>query len=155
MKADSTSLLRYHNNKEHPLHRLPFVSRDETKGRNSFWAVPRTGGYSGGIRTGEALARIYLNHLRAHGATAAGSLQTIAIDMFNTSDDWLETNTIHGQAVGFFTVLEPWIALAAQKAGAKLDRSCPLDLVDLANYGLNFDEAAYIAQLDEIAEEVA
>lgn len=145
-----TTLLRYHDQKEVPLHRLPFLDSVEGKGRLSFWAVPKTGGYCGGGKTGEAMAKIYLKHLRQRGATGGGSLQTIIFDMMGIeNDDTPETSALRGQIVGFFVTLEAWLVLAAQKGGNSLDSDCPRDLLDLANYGLNFDEAAYLESLDD------
>lgn len=104
-----TNLLRHHDQKKSPLHRLPFVDSVEGKGRLSFRAVPKTGGYSGGSKTGEALAKIYLKHLRQHGATGGGALQMISFDMMgNGNSDCPEESALLGQIEGFFVTLEAW-----------------------------------------------
>ena len=142
----ATATLHAHPEQAHPLHRLPFVNRVPGKAELSFWAVPKTGGYHGGTQTGEALARLYLKHLKAHGGASGEALQMIALAMFGfESDHSPEQDSLHGQAVGFFWEMDRWLADAVQQAGGGLDRFDDADLLRAANAGLIFDERAYLA----------
>lgn len=127
--------LKYTPKAKIPLHRLPFISKKSPDiGGMSFWSVPKTGGYGGGCNTGEALAYCYLKHLREHGNSTCGTLQLIALYMLEagTSDD-----SIKGQAVGFFSTLEDWLAVGAQNDGASLDKLEEAFLIQQANRGLS------------------
>lgn len=147
--------LRFKNRKKLPIHRLPFVDRVPDKVGLSFWAVPKTGGYSGGNETGAALARIYMKHLKEHGrGFGGGILQKIVLDMFDfgTSDD-PEDTALSGQAVGFFFELELWLAGAAKYLEGGLDKQDNKTLLEAANAGLNFDNEAYMDSLSDEDEE--
>lgn len=128
--------------------RLPFVGGRRAAGGFSFWNVPATGGYGGGCKTGEALAGIYLKHLRDHGGASFGVLQVIARDMFDC--DLPESR--FGQVVGFFSTLDAWLAAAAKVLGGNLDTANNDAMLTKANDGLNFDEAAYLASLESDEE---
>jgi len=149
-----TPILKLNNDKALPFHRLPFVGPAADGVGLSFWKVPKTGGYTGGCTTGTALARLYLKHLREHGAEDGGSLQGIVLDMIGQgfpNENDAEQNALRGQVVGFFSELDPFIAAAARNAGAPLDTLRHDDLLAEANNGLNLDEVAYLAaQPDEV-----
>ena len=141
----ATATLHPHPEQKLPLHRLPFVNTAPGKTGLSFWAVPRKGGYTGGTKTGQALARFYMKHLRAHGPTDGGTLQSIVLDMFGCElSDCPEQNSLRGQAVGFFAEMDVWLAASAKHLEGGLDRQSSANLLQAANEGLNFDEEAYL-----------
>lgn len=137
--------LYFHNDKDLPLHRLPFVGKGGKGPGLSFWSVPATGGYGGGCETGKALALLYMKHLREHGPAAGGMLQTMAFSMF---EDGADNDARRGQIVGFFTMLEKAWFSACRKNSA-LDNFSAVDLLEAANTGLEFDEEAYLASLPD------
>ena len=110
----------------------------------SFWVVPKTGDYRGGCQTGEALALIYLKHLKEHTSeTGLTSLQRIALDMFDCElSDSPEMTALRGQAVGFFSVLEQWLIGAAKHLDGGLDAHDNKALIEAANTGLNLAPGA-------------
>lgn len=142
--------LSINTRKAMPLHRLPFVGRTHAKAALSFWLVPKTGGYFGGHQTGSALAHIYMKHLKEHGRGFGGTLQSVVLDMFGCEQNVsAEQNALRGQAVGFLSVLEPWIEAAVTNLGSGLDKLDVKQLLNEANAGLNFDHDAYMASLRE------
>jgi len=136
--------LQFKIGKSIPVHRLPFIGKSTNAIGVSFWAVPKTGGYRGGCQTGEALALIYLKHLKEHSCEAGvTSLQRIALDMFDCElSDSPEMSALRGQAVGFFSVLEPWLAGAAKHLDGGLDEHDSKALLKAANTGLNLAPGA-------------
>lgn len=136
--------LQFKIRKSRPIHRLPFVGKEKNAIGASFWAVPKTGGYRGGCQTGEALALIYLKHLKEHACeTGLTSLQRIALDMFDCEfSDSPELSALRGQAVGFFSVLEQWITAAAKHLDGGLDKHDSKALLKVANTGLNLATGA-------------
>lgn len=148
------SALKFHNSREIPVHRLPFVGPVQGMPGFSFWAVPKTGGYIGGCRTGEALAALFLQHLRKNGGDPGASLQHIVLDMLDLErSDCPEDQALRGQVVGFFSVLEGWLAGATKHFGHNLELADPQILLDRANAGLELDEEAYLAALEEAEKE--
>lgn len=134
--------LKFNNSKKYPMQRLPFCGKDKSKVFGfSQWNVPRTGGYTGGNMTGNALAHIYLQHLRVNGRDECGLLQGIVLDMagIEHSKD-PEITALRGQIVGFFCVLEKWIASAVKDGGSNLDNADPKEFLKRANAGLNCNE---------------
>lgn len=95
--------LTFHNKKKVPLHRLPFVGGKSKNGLTiSFWNVPASGGYHGGCETGAALAWLWIKHLEEFNSKSCPfTLSSIATDMSGIEDD-----SIRGQMVGFFSVIE-------------------------------------------------
>lgn len=149
--------LTFHNRRRFPLHRLPFVSKVPNKAGCSFWNVPQTGGYTGGCRTGKALATIYLRHLRKHPAADLNhALQNIALEMLSTlstlPNDQEAHGSLSGQAVGFFSELDRWLARAVVQRGEELEQYSDQALLKEANAGLTFDDAAYMALLKQLEE---
>lgn len=66
--AGQPSPLAFRPRKKKAVHRLPFVGDEHTgDGSFSWWNLPATGGYRGGWKTGEAVATMYLKHLRNGG----------------------------------------------------------------------------------------
>ncbi|HBE9078604.1 hypothetical protein [Serratia fonticola] len=143
--ANNKKPLKYHNRREHPLHRLPFVGSKDDESSLSFWAVPRTGGYAGAAEAGEAMALIYLKHLRQHGMLPGGNLQWVVLEMCGMSNLGShltqEQNSLAGQIVGFFSVLDGWLAASAKRLGSGLDAGDPLELLAKANAGLELTKA--------------
>ena len=131
--------LSFKNRKKIPTHRLPFVGEVHGKIGLSFWIVPKTGGYRGGCQTGEALARIYIKHLKDHSNDSGlTSLQKIALDMFGCElADSPEQDALRGQVIGFFSVLDVWLAGAAKHLHGGLDEHDNKALLKAANTGLN------------------
>ncbi|CAH1748273.1 protein of unknown function [Thauera humireducens] len=78
--TDSLNTLRFHDEAQEPLHRLPFIGRRH--GEVKFWDVPSTGGYNDGNLAVEALARTFLDTLRQQpdAATPGAWLGWIAMD---------------------------------------------------------------------------
>lgn len=136
--------LSFKNRRKLPAHRLPFVGEVHGKIGLSFWTVPKAGGYRGGCQTGEALAHIYLKHLKDHESDSGlGSLQRIALDMFGCElEDSPEQAALRGQAVGFFSVLDAWLAGAAKHLCGGLDEYDNKTLLKAANTGLTLDTGA-------------
>lgn len=145
--------LRFKNRKKQPTHRLPFVSLGAEMGIN-YWDVPKTGGYIGGCKTGNALALIYLKHTKENDPDEVGGrLHHIVLDMLNRSGNGLpqEHDSLRGQIVGFFYELEKLLYVASVIYGNTLDKHRDKDLLRKANAGLEFDSEAY---LDSLPEEV-
>lgn len=140
----SIQKLQFNNRKSLPIHRLPFVGKAKSGIGASFWAVPKTGDYRGGCQAGEALALIYLKHLKEHTSeTGLTSLQRIALDMFDCElSDSPEMTALRGQAVGFFSVLEQWLIGAAKHLDGGLDGHDSKSLLKAANTGLNLAPGA-------------
>ncbi|ODC03038.1 hypothetical protein BFW38_05235 [Terasakiispira papahanaumokuakeensis] len=136
--------LRFHHRKQFPLHQLPFIDKVPGKRWLSFWAVPKTGGYSGGCKTGESLARIYLKHLKTHHPDFnEGRLQSIVLDMCEVErSGHPEQEALRGQVVGFFSELEYWLVAAIRHLDGGLDEYEDKTLLKAANAGLNFDNEA-------------
>lgn len=136
--------LSFKNRRKLPAHRLPFVGEVHGKIGLSFWTVPKAGGYRGGCQTGEALAHIYLKHLKDHESDSGlGSLQRIALDMFGCElEDSPEQAALRGQAVGFFSVLDAWLTGAAKHLCGGLDEYDNKTLLKVANTGLTLDTGA-------------
>ena len=138
---NSTPSLTFKYRKKRPLHRLPFVGPVEGRREYSFWNVPQSGEYAGGCETGQALAQIYLKHLREHGTAPGGTLQNIVLDMFGTEEaDCERLSSLRGQAVGFFYVLDYFLEAAAKYLGKQLDSVDNTELLKIANAGLNFSD---------------
>ena len=95
--------LTFHNKKKVPLHRLPFVGgKSKTRLGINFWNVPASGGYAGGCDTGTALAWLWIKHLEEFNSKSCPfTLSSIATDMSGIEDD-----SIRGQMVGFFSIIE-------------------------------------------------
>jgi hypothetical protein len=60
-----------------------------------------------------------------------------------------EKDALRGQVVGFFIELEHWLVSAAKYLEDRLETECDKDLLEAVNNGLNFDNEAYIASLDD------
>lgn len=147
-RKPAASGLRFHKRKKLPVHRLPFVGPVPGKVGFSFWRVPKTGGYEGGCRTGEALAYIYLKHLREHGSGVGWHLRKITLDMCDCKGvSGEEADATHGQIVGFFGALDEWLEVAMKHLGSQLDSLDNAALLKQANAGLSFDIEAYKATL--------
>lgn len=147
--APTSAALKIKNRRKLPLHRLPFVDTVPNKIGISFWAVPQTGGYAGGCRTGKSVARIYLKHLKSYGDNTGDILQRVVLDMLGSDakDETPGQDALRGQIVGFFTELEPWLIGATKYLDDGLEAQEEKALLKAANEGLNFDEQAYIDAL--------
>ena len=147
----SAPRLAFHTRRRSAFNQLPFVDKDGLSG----WEVPASGGEFGGFRTGEALAAMFLKHLREHGneqwslellcvvrgmarryeevggeAMAAGPLK-------QRSDSF---NSLNGQMVGFFGEIGRVLVLASRHMGAPLDNISNEMLLEKANAGLLGDD---------------
>lgn len=124
--------------------RLPYAGSPmkAANGDVSFWSVPLTGGYAGGVYTGDALAILALRFLRQCPEENEDETHLTSVAL-----GWLEAaraanadefETLKGQIVGFVGRLTPWTTAAAQKAGQNLDKNDPKKLLKSANTGLEW-----------------
>jgi len=136
--------LTFHNHRKVVWTRLPFVNNNTSKGRYSFWAVPKKGGYFGGCNAGRAFGAIYLKYLQDHGLGLGGNLQAIVFDMFEfnsvISEDNKDKNALKGQVVGFFSYLEEYLANSVANDSQYLSRIDSLKLLKEANHWLNIKD---------------
>ncbi|MCV6590796.1 MAG: hypothetical protein OIF57_17495 [Marinobacterium sp.] len=128
----------------HPTHRLPFIGDADDRPGCSFWAVPNTGGHLGGLQTGRALGRIYLNHLAIHGY-AGGCLSDAVLALTRMSHNPVD-DARHGQAVGFLNVLDELLARLPFGEPVHGDDQV---LLQQANNGIACDPQAYSAWLSQ------
>ena len=138
--------LRFHDEAQEPLHRLPFIGRQH--GEVKFWDVPATGGYAGGNLTGDALARIFLETLRqqSDAATPGAWLGWVAMgwmhhvfDMVGIKPDLdpeSRFNTLRGQVVGFTSVLSDVLREALRNSNLSLPSLDEEECLRQANEGL-------------------
>lgn len=141
--SESTKL-RFHKNRSSVWGRLPFVDRLEAKGGYHSWAVPSLCGYHGGCKAGEALALIYLKHLRENGRGLGGNLQSVVLDMcglgYSAGKSVEQEAALKGQIVGFFCLLEDWLAAAVKHGGENLDKVENAKLLKQANHWLSVQD---------------
>lgn len=138
--------LRFHDEVQEPLHRLPFIGRQH--GEVKFWDVPATGGYVGGNLTGDALARLFLETLRQQpdAATPGAWLGWVALgwmhhvfDMVGVKPDLdpeSRLNTLRGQVVGFTSVLSDVLREALRNPNTSLAPVDEQECLQQANEGL-------------------
>jgi hypothetical protein len=137
-KAISKRPLRVRGKAEHSCRTLPFVDGQ------SFWDVPATGGHVGGCITGNALASIFLKHLRSNPDDAF----VIRWALFEMMDGASELNADErmarkAQAIGFLEALEKWVVSAVRACGAGLELLDVDAALVRANHGLTFSDDAY------------
>lgn len=140
--------LAFHPRRRHAFRQLPFIDELGLSG----WQVPATGGFSGGCRTGEALAVMFIKHLRDHGGKGDLPLELLSVvrgmadryeqeggramcnrRLSQRSEGW---NTLNGQMVGFFGEIGRLLVLASRQMGASLDGISNEALLAQANAGL-------------------
>jgi len=142
---------------------MPFLNDRGKKVSTPYWTVPATGGYMGGYQTGEAMAIVFLKHLRAEEAGQATSWMTGVVESFmirfeqeggnaalehTMLKDWSsEFESLRAQYFGFFGTLAKWLQTFVKAYGANLDHLDDQNLVDLANSGLMFDLETVKARL--------
>ncbi|NWC24050.1 hypothetical protein HX787_20360 [Pseudomonas tolaasii] len=124
--------------------RLPFVGKDH--GPQSFWDVPLTGGFFGGIDAGRAMAFVHLKHVRNHRGdeihNASGILTSILMGMDNKQPSSKEeADSLRGQRVGFMNEICSWIKSAAEQLGSTLDAIPERSFVQQANENLERTDA--------------
>lgn len=135
--------LREKPHKKLDAHRLPFVGRDhvqEKSGGICFWDVPFAGGFDGGRETGEAIACMYLAHLRRarHEKYYKINIGAMLIDMMGRSpQNEEELASRKGQLMGFASVLDNWLRAAVDEFGEKLETIDHKKLLDQANGGFD------------------
>jgi len=155
--------LQFHGRRKIKVHQLPFVNRvkdSQGERRVSFWDVPATGGYDGGLQTGRAMAMILLKRIREDGpAEFKCALRWIVLEMMGQKamgnaaqgvvyhdprmqgEKLHEDESLRGQIVGFMSVVEDWISSSASclstEFGKWLDDVKIDDLVRRANNGIN------------------
>jgi len=135
--------LAFKTNQEHHSHTLPFVDFCPMKQGMSFWNVPKTGGFYGGVTTGSALAKIYIKHLiDGSYEDEGGLLQLIAKDMSKTvCVNTEEQRAINGQITGFFREIEQFMKYVGFISDGNLNRFDRASNLEAANLGINFDES--------------
>lgn len=137
------AILKMHNRRKHPLCRLPFWGDRDGVRFKSFWAVPATGGYVGGCKTGEALAHVYMKHIKEN-PSPFGVLQSIVISMAGLDDRFEdEFAALRGQMVGFFTTIEAYLNAANESLHFKVHQLEYKEFLKSANDGLNYVEPEY------------
>lgn len=125
------------------MHRLPFVGKDhvqEEGGGYCFWDVPFAGGHWGGIETGQAIACMYLAHLRRvrHDKHYKLDLGAVIMGMMNQSPrNEEERESRKGQLVGFASALDEWLRAAVGAFGDNLDAIDHESLLARANAGFD------------------
>lgn len=140
--SPSIKRLQYRNKRKIAFRRLPFVGVKEDA-----WAVPATGGYVGGSVTGDALAAMFLKHLRAKEYVdgSHSELGWIVFSMIERAGGTIDEYTPEGEAfigqiVGFFGSLNGMLLHASKTRQASvLDRLSEAELLERANAGLNLD----------------
>lgn len=149
--TQSATRLAFHTRRRGAFKQLPFIDKDGLSG----WDVPASGGESGGWRTGEALAVMFLKHLREHG-DAKFSLELLCVvrgmarryaevggdamaarSLKQRSDEF---NALNGQMVGFLGEIGRLLVAASRHMGASLDGISNEALLAKANAGLMADE---------------
>lgn len=134
-------ILKMNNRRKHPVRRLPFWGDKEGLRFKSFWVVPETGGYGGGCKTGEALACVYIKHIKEHGSFG-GLLQHIVLGMAGM-EDIRGGDALKGQIVGFFTTIEGFLNTANKHINYKVFDIDYKELLKQANDGLNHIEPVF------------
>lgn len=132
--------------------RLPFVGKDHGK-HVSYWDVPPTGGFFGGIEVGKAVARLYLKHLRDERGnpdkTGSTSLQIMLRDMYGkTTSTKDEDRSLTGQRVGFASELARWLEAAAERLGSSFDAIPEQSFVQQANEALLRSDSELMAAIE-------
>jgi hypothetical protein len=156
--AHQSAVIKFKKSKKPVLWDLPFAD----KKTRSYWAVPATGGYIGGYKTGNAMALVFLRHLRNRDQTLPpiNDLTLILKAIFKRiqdaggplpplQDPGGAYASLRGQYVGFFNCVTQWLWVAATKHGDSLDELADADLVVTANEGLKFDAVGYFDSLPE------
>ena len=142
INAASPQLLSFKVDQELPLHKLPFVGFSEVKQGMSYWNVPRTGGFGGGVVTGKALARIYMKHLADNQGNDGGILQSIVTDITQQCDGSdSEKSSSRGHVVGFFSEIEKWLKPMLSMISEDADSLDSSKNLESANHGINYDES--------------
>jgi hypothetical protein len=147
-----TRPLAFRPRQKSPMRRLPFVGREHTADQSfSMWNVPASGGYFGGNTTGEAIATMYLRHIRETDAEICSPMlggMVISWAWRLASGDItpgsVEENSLRGQMVGFAHVLSKWLIAAARHMGDSLETLGNDALLAKANRGVAFDTAAFL-----------
>jgi hypothetical protein len=137
--AVSPQLLSFKVDQELPLHKLPFVGFSDVKQGMSYWNVPRTGGFGGGVVTGKALARIYMKHLADNQGNDGGILQSIVTDITQQCDG-SEKSSSRGHVVGFFSEIEKWLKPMLSMISEDADSLDSGKNLESANHGINYDK---------------
>lgn len=153
-KPATSGPLKYYPHRKIAIHRLPFVGSHSWPRNSRFWAIPATGGYGGGCATGEALALLYLKHLRHSTVNDAPTLGWINHAMWQRLQEesrgieggscitdypstWL---SLRGQSVGFLRVMNICLEIACRELGHCLDNMSEQELLNRANQGLGSEE---------------
>ncbi|VTP13194.1 hypothetical protein PUATCC27989T_01028 [Phytobacter ursingii] len=133
-------MLKLNKRKSILSHRLPFVGGKSKNGSgHSFWNVPSTGGFGGGCETGTALALIFLKNLeeevRSGNNYCPSTLSNIVTEMMSIGFN----DSINGQAVGFFSVIEDILLKLLRTNTISLSKT-EQELLSQANNGLAYKE---------------
>ena len=136
---------------KHAWDRLPFVGKDN--GPESFWDVPMTGGYFGGIEVGRSVACMYLKYVRDHRDNqihnASGVLRSILAAMDAKQPVTKEeVESLRGQRTGFMSEICIWVRAAAERLGSSFDAIPERLLVQQANESLERADEAFHAAIN-------
>jgi hypothetical protein len=132
-------------------HRLPFVGKDH--GLESFWDVPMTGGYFGGIEVGRSVACIFLKYVRDQRDNqthnASGLLRSVlaAMDAKQPLTEE-QAESLKGQRTGFMNEICTWLRSAVERLGSSFDAIPERSLVQQANEHLIRTDAAFNAAIN-------
>lgn len=138
-------------------------------GSKAAWAIPATGGYGSGRDCGNALAKLYLQHVgKGDPIPGSNTLYKIVNSMFDKQREisarcspsetldgpCTEADTFRAQLLAFFEMVE--LAASAGVRFSSIGKTVNVDersLIVAANRALSFDVAAYWAGLDELDQD--
>lgn len=152
--------LRFHPRCKTAFYRLPFVGCRKEPALTRFWTVPATGGFAGGMMTGQALGQLFLRYLRDNTDELIGPLAwTVEAMMarWTLTDGLVQKNrplsqrspefmSLSGQILGFFCTLESWLRSETQHEALPMSRLDEQELLDRANAGLAFDVEQFLKE---------
>lgn len=130
-------------------YRLPFVGDDHGK-HLSYWDVPLTGGYFGGIEAGKIVARLFIKYLRDERDSplrcGTMNLRAVLSSLDNKKPSTKEEEeALCGQRVGFMSEITYWLEAAAERLGSSFDAIPERSLVAQANEALTPTDTSLIA----------
>lgn len=137
--------LEYQNDREIPVHRLPFVGGRNRDGSISYWNVPKGKAvhpcnYAAGNTIGANLAMIYINHIMnpdPKQCGCGGLLQNIILDMTATGTPLDDQRK--GELVGFAITIEKVLLDIFYATGMKPANAMRNHWLEAANKALEWE----------------